>query len=483
MERSFIMGRRVAAIVLAAGQGTRMKSDRAKVLHPVMGQPMLDYPVEAALRAGADPIVLVVGHQAEAVRTHATARFGDKTRFQLQSDRLGTGHAAREGLKGLDGFDGLILILSGDVPLLTSKTLAALDTAAGAPGCAIAMVTARLKNPAGYGRVLRQADSTVARIVEHKDATPEERAVDEINAGIYAVAAPFLRDALGRLRNDNAQGEYYLTDIVAMAVEAGHSVQAVTVADPMEVAGANNRAQLAELEAALRARINQEHMLAGVTLQDPATTYVGPKVSIGQDSVIAPGVHLRGQTRIGAGCMIDVGCVLDDATIADGVHLKPYSIVEEASIHNEAIIGPFSRLRPGAEILERARVGNFVELKKTRLGAGAKANHLAYLGDSIIGDGSNVGAGTITCNYDGYGKYKTELGTGVFIGSNSTLVAPVHIGNDAYVAAGSVITDKVAEDDLAFGRAHQSNKPGRAPALREKARAAAEAQKKSKGHG
>ena len=456
-----------------------MKSSKAKVLHPVLGQPMMDYPIEAALSVGASPIVLVIGHQADAVREHAEARFGAATRFQVQSERLGTGHAAREGIKGLSGFDGHVLILSGDVPLLTSQTLETLLETARRPGCAVALVTARLPDPTGYGRIIRN-DAGVARIVEHKDASDAERAVDEINAGIYAVSAGFLRDALGRLTNNNAQGEYYLTDIVAMALADGHTVQAVTVDDPIEVAGANNRAQLAELEYALRARINRGHMLAGVTLQDPSSTYIGPAVAIGQDSVLAPGVHLRGQTKIGAGCFIDVGTVLDDATIGDGVEVKPYTVMEQAQVHDAATIGPFSRLRPGAEVLDRAKVGNFVEIKKTRLGAGAKANHFTYLGDATVGEGANIGAGTITCNYDGYGKHRTELGRNVFVGSNATLVAPVMVGDDAYIAAGSVVTDEIAADAVAFGRARQINKDGRAPALRARAKAAAE-QKKGPG--
>ncbi|MEM7675577.1 MAG: bifunctional UDP-N-acetylglucosamine diphosphorylase/glucosamine-1-phosphate N-acetyltransferase GlmU [Myxococcota bacterium] len=472
------MARSVAAIVLAAGQGTRMKSNLAKVLHPVMHQPMVAYPVRAALKVGAAPVVLVVGHQAEAVQADVTARFGDRVRFQEQTERLGTGHAARVGMQELASFDGTVLILSGDVPLLTAETLSRLLDDADQPGCALSMVIARLEDPTGYGRVIRGGGG-VSRIVEHKDASAEELAVDEINAGIYAVNASFLKEALEGLSNDNAQGEYYLTDIVAHATRMGRSVLATIVDDPMEVAGANNRAQLAQLDAALRARINRDHMLAGVTLQDPATTYIGPEVTIGQDTTIAPGVHLRGRTSVGQGCTIDVGAVLEDATVGDGVLLKPYTILEDAEVHAKAVVGPFSRLRPGTEVQTQARVGNFVELKKTRLGKGAKANHLAYLGNAEIGDGSNVGAGTITCNYDGYGKYRTELGPGVFVGSNSTLVAPVRIGDNAYVAAGSVITDEVDTDTVAFGRARQVNKQDRAPALRAKAQKAAEKKNKS----
>ncbi len=471
------MGRSVAAIILAAGQGTRMNSTKAKVLHPVLGRPMIDYPIGVALQSGASPVALVIGHQAEEVRAHATRTFGDRVQFQVQTERLGTGHAAREGIKSLQGFDGLVLILSGDVPLLTATSLEKVLDAARQPQCTVGLLSARVSDPTGYGRIVR-AGAAVARIVEHKDASPAERAISEINAGVYAVSAAFLREALADLSNDNAQGEYYLTDIIAMAIAGGHTVQAVTVDDPIEVAGANNRAQLAELETALRARINRRHMLAGVSLQDPTTTFIGPEVVIGQDTTLAPGVHLRGRTEIGRDCFIDVGAVVDDSKIGDQVRIHPYTVMEQADVRTGAVAGPFARLRPGAELLEGAKVGNFVEMKKSRLGPGAKANHLTYLGDADVGEGANIGAGTITCNYDGYGKYRTEIGRNVFVGSNATLVAPVAIGDDAYVAAGSVVTEEIGPADVAFGRARQVNKPGRAPELRDRARAAAEGHKR-----
>lgn len=469
----------LAAVVLAAGQGTRMKSSLAKVLHPVCGLPMVAYPIQLSRDLGATPVVLVVGHQADAVEADIRGRFPDGVGFQLQAEQNGTGHAVIEGMKGLEGFEGRVLILYGDVPLLTAPTLerlsAALDN--GAP---VALVTFELDDPTGYGRIIRDEAGKLLRIVEHKDATAAERAVNEVNAGIYCVDSTFLRSALARLSNDNAQGEYYLTDIVGFAIDDGHTV-AHTLADPLEVSGANDRAQLADLDRAMRERINVAHMKSGVTIVEPDTVRIEASVKIGRDTVIQPNVHLRGATEIGEGCTIDTGCVFTDAKVGPGVTFKPYTIIEDAAVADEAIIGPFARLRPGARIMEKAHVGNFVELKKAILGPGAKANHLAYIGDASVGAKANVGAGTITCNYDGYGKYRTEIGEGAFVGSNSTLVAPVKVGDNAYVAAGSTITDETPTDALAFGRARQTVKEGRAPELRAKAKAAADAAKKAKG--
>lgn len=472
------MSKSVSAMILAAGKGTRMRSERAKVLHELAGEPLVGYSVRACQGVGAEPIALVVGHQAEAVEATMRARFGDTLAFALQAEQLGTGHAAQMGLAAA-GEAELVLILAGDVPLLRSETLARLIEAC-RPEAALSLLTTILPDPTGYGRIIREGDS-VARIVEHKDATEAERAVAEVNAGIYCVRRDFLKQALSDLSSDNAQGEYYLTDIVQKAVAAGKAAAPVVVEDPMEVSGANHRGQLAELGQALKRRTNAAWMIAGVTMDDPEQTYIGPDVELAADVHLGPGVHLRGKTKIAAGAHIDVGCVLTDAEVEAGVHVKPYSVFEEAVVRARAIIGPFSRLRPGAEIMEEAHVGNFVELKKSTLGKGAKANHLAYLGDSVIGAGSNVGAGTITCNYDGYGKYQTILGEQVFIGSNSTLVAPVTIATGAYVAAGSVITASVGEEDLAFGRARQINKEGRAAPLREEAKAKAAEAKAKKG--
>jgi bifunctional UDP-N-acetylglucosamine pyrophosphorylase/glucosamine-1-phosphate N-acetyltransferase len=342
----------------------------------------------------------------------------------------------------------------------------------------MAAVTGLYDNPTGYGRLVRDSGGRVLRVVEEKDASATERQIKEINAGIYCFEAGFLRGALAELKNDNSQREYYLTDVVAAASGRGPGAQTVVVTDHDQILGANNRQELAALDARLRSEINQRWMLAGVTLVDPTSTYISSRARIGRDTVIQPGVHVRGATTIGERCSIDVGCVITDSALADGVELKPYSVLEDARVGPKAIVGPYSRLRPGAEIGEEAHVGNFVELKKTRLGRGAKANHLAYLGDAEIGAGSNIGAGTITCNYDGYGKYLTKIGERVFVGSNSTLVAPIDLGDDVYVAAGSTVTEPVEKDALAFGRARQTTKPGRAKAVREEAQRRAQAQKK-----
>jgi bifunctional UDP-N-acetylglucosamine pyrophosphorylase/glucosamine-1-phosphate N-acetyltransferase len=450
-----------------------MRSDLPKVLHELCGSPMVAYPIRLARHAGADPVVLVVGFGADRVKEAV----GPEIRCQLQAEQRGTGHAVIEGMKGLEGFEGRVLILYGDVPLLTEDTIRSLMATLDG-GAKLAIVTTHLDDPYGYGRVVRK-DGKVTGVVEEKDASPIEKQIREINAGIYCAESRFLRSALARLTNDNAQGEYYLTDIVGLAIQDGHDVKTFG-ADPAEVQGANTRAQLADLARTLRRRINDRHMASGVSLVDPETTYIGIDVVIGRDTVIEPNVHLRGHTVIGSGCRIDVGSVLTGAKLHDGATVHAYSVIEEGTIHSDADVGPFSRVRPGAEIMEGARVGNFVELKKTKLGKDSKANHLAYLGDAVIGEGANIGAGTITCNYDGFGKYETRIGDGVFVGSNSTLVAPIAIGPGAYVAAGSALTYDVGPDDLAFGRSRQQNKQGRAKEIRETAKAKADAAKKKK---
>lgn len=473
------MSSNTAAMILAAGKGTRMRSEMAKVLHPLLGQSLVEYSIHACLELQSTPTVIVVGHQAQAVENQLSQRFPGQLRFALQAEQLGTGHAASIGLTQIPEAEH-VLILAGDVPLLTAATLKALVKAAEAPA-ALSLLTMRLAVPTGYGRILRHGpQNEVSGIVEHKDASEAERAIQEVNAGIYCVNRAFLSDALSALKQDNAQGEYYLTDIVKHAAEAGRLVRAVEVADPIEVSGVNHLGQLAELETALRRRINHALMLAGVRLEAPESIFIEPSVTVEPGARIGASVHLRGQTVVKAGAWIDVGSVITDSVVGEGVIVKPYSIFEAAIVEKEAIIGPFSRLRPGAKVMEAAHVGNFVELKKTTLGQGAKANHLAYLGDAIIGARSNVGAGTITCNYDGYGKHLTELGEDVFVGSNSTLVAPIQVGDRAYLAAGSTLTDPVPADALSFGRARQTDKPGRAVSLREAAKAKAQAAKAKK---
>jgi bifunctional UDP-N-acetylglucosamine pyrophosphorylase/glucosamine-1-phosphate N-acetyltransferase len=449
----------LAAIVLAAGKGTRMKSRTAKVLHPAGGRPLAYYPVKRALDAGASPVVVVVGHQAEAVEAALAAALpGAPLRFAVQEEQLGTAHAVLAAKRALRGFGGAVAILSGDTPLLEVETLRAVIQARARQRAPLALATMTLDAPRGYGRVVRGADGRAERIVEEKDASEAERDLREVNAGLYCADAAFLWKSLARIGAKNAQQEFYLTDIVPMAARRGG---AVTVdVPPGQAAGVNDREELARAAKILLRRRASALMKAGVTIEDPERFDCDEGVEIGRDVVVEPNVRLRGHTRIGAGCTIGAGSILTDAVLADGVTVNPYSVVNEAAIATGAIVGPFSRLRPGSDIGEGAHVGNFVETKKARLGKGAKANHLTYLGDAEIGAGTNVGAGTITCNYDGEKKHPTRIGANAFIGSDSILVAPLEIGDGAYVAAGSVITDTLPAGSLGLGRARQVTKEG-----------------------
>ncbi|MBK9518233.1 MAG: bifunctional UDP-N-acetylglucosamine diphosphorylase/glucosamine-1-phosphate N-acetyltransferase GlmU [Anaeromyxobacter sp.] len=450
----------LAAIVLAAGKGTRMKSITAKVLHPLGGRPLVWYAVRRALEAGASPVVVVVGHQAAAVEAALRAALPDAPlRFALQADQKGTAHAVLAAKPALRGVTGPIAILSGDVPLLTTATLAAVVKARARARSPLALASMRLAEPRGYGRVLRDGRGRPVRIVEEKDATAAERAVTEVNAGLYCADAAFLWKALARVDARNAQGEFYLTDLVALAARAAPAV-AVEV-DPQEASGVNDLAELARAGKELQRRRTLALLRAGVTVEDPDRFLCDEGVEVGPDSVIEPDVRLRGATRVGAGCRLGQGVVITDGLLADGVTVRPYTVVEgPATVGSGALLGPFSRIRPGSELGEGVHVGNFVETKKTRLGKGSKANHLAYLGDAVVGAGVNVGAGTITCNYDGEKKHETRIGDGAFIGSDSILVAPIEIGAGAYVAAGSTVTQTVPPGALALGRAQQVNKEG-----------------------
>lgn len=465
------------AIVLAAGLGTRMRSDVVKVLHRLCGRPMVEYSLRLLGPLGVRRTALVLGHQADAVEAavRAAAAGGlalPGLQIAIQAEPRGTADAVRSALPALpelpgDGGTERILILYGDTPLLRGERLQALLDAA--RGRKLAMLATELDDPSGYGRIVRDGSGRAASIVEHKDCTPAQRAIREINAGIYVVDGKFLRTALAQVRADNAQRELYLTDLVALAVAAGEEV-AVVQAPPDEVFGVNDRVDLAAAEAVLRQRINERHLRAGVTLQDPRATYIDDTVEIDRDTEIGPGAVLRGRCRIGARCVIGTGCVLTHVGIADGVVVRPYSVAEDSAIGPNSIVGPFSHLRPGSELLAGAHVGNFVELKKTRLGAGSKANHLAYLGDAEIGAGVNVGCGTITCNYDGIAKYQTVIEDGVFIGSDTQLVAPVRVGAGAIVAAGTTVTRDVPAGALTMSRSPQVDKPGYAETLRERQR-------------
>ena len=446
-------GQKIAAVVLAAGKGTRMKSAKAKVLHEAAGRPMAFFPLRAALALDASPVVVVVGYQAQSVEAELSRLFaGAPLRFAVQAEQLGTGHAVLCAEEALRGFEGSVLILAADVPLIRPETLQKLVRAK--EDADVALVTCRARAPEGYGRVVRKADGTVARIVEEKDASAAERRIDEVNASIYLANARFLFSALRGLGRSNAQSEYYLTDIVARG-------RAVAVeAEEKEVSGVNDRAQLAFSAAQLRERRNAQLMKDGVTLIDPAVTYVDEGVEVGADTVLEPLVSLRGRTRVGRGARIGQGCVIVDSEIEDGAQILPYSHLTESRIGKNATVGPFARLRPGAQLAEQAHVGNFVELKKTVLGKGSKANHLTYLGDTVVGEGCNIGAGTITCNYDGKSKHLTTIEDGAFIGSDTQLVAPVTVHRDAYVGTGTTVREDVPEGALAVSAGKQRNIEG-----------------------
>lgn len=466
--------RSFAAVVLAAGQGTRMKSDLPKVLHPVAGRPMIYWPVRAALDAGAAKVVVVLGYGREQVEEQLHAYFGDQVVTALQEEQRGTGHAVRCGMPALDGFEGDVVMLYGDVPLIEASAVSRLATARGdAP---LALLTCTIDDPTGYGRIVREHGEVTA-IVEHRDATEAQRAITEINPGLYAGEIGFVRSALEKLSDDNAQGELYLTDIVATAVGEGG---AVGVRWPLEsLLGINDRAQLAEATKHMRRRIATEHARSGVTVRDVERVDIDADVTIGRDAVIEPGVTLRGKTTVGERAHVDVGCVLTDVEVAAEAKLLPYTVASDARIGERAQTGPFTHLRPGSQMEERSKVGNFVEMKKTVLGPGSKASHLAYLGDGIIEADVNIGAGTIFCNYDGFAKHTTYLEEGCFIGSDSQLVAPIRVGKGAYVGTGTTVTLDVPPDALAVGRARQKNKEGYAARLR--ARLEARKAKQAKG--
>ncbi len=467
-----------AAVVLCAGQGTRMKSEIPKVLHPIWGQPMGAWAIKAALHSGAGQVVTVVGHQAERV-TKALKKSVPEITTAFQAEQKGTGHAVKMALPQLEQFTGTVLVLCGDTPCLTGTTLEQLCLAREESNAPLALATAMVPDPTGYGRIVRDMLGRLVRIVEQKDATSEERQIDEINTGVYAFDAAFLRAGLSALTAENAQGEFYLTDLIGMAAARISEEDSLpTLQIPIEEAlGVNDRVQLAEAGQLLRAQILHYWMENGVSMVDPATTYVDASVHMEQDVTLGAHVSLRGRTDIESHAQIDAGCVLTDTHVGKNSKIHCYSVCENAFVGNDVNVGPFARLRPDAKLESNSKVGNFVEIKKAVLGEGAKANHLAYIGDADIGAGSNIGAGTITCNYDGFGKNKTVLGENVFVGSNSTLVAPMRIGAGAYVAAGSTINKTVEQDDLAIARVKQDNKKGYAAKIRNRFKKRKESQK------
>jgi len=443
----------LTTLILAAGEGKRMRSRTPKVLHALCGRPLISYPLRLA-RTLADRVVMVVGPDAEGVQAAA----GDDVTVVEQRERLGTGHAVLQARAACPD-TGALLVLAADMPLLLLETLERLVEHHRATGAAATVLTAVVDRPQGYGRVLRQG-GRVKRIVEDRDATDDEKKLGEINTSVYCFDARRLWPALGEVRPDNDQGELYLTDVVGVLVRAGARVEAVSVTEPAEAMGVNDRKQLAALAAIQRGRILDRLMAEGVTVLDPASTYVDDTVVIGPDTTLYPNVLIEGATTIGSDCVIGSGCHISSSRLADGVRLRPYCVMTEAEVEAAAELGPFCHLRPLAVIGARARVGNFVELKKSRLGRGSKAPHLAYIGDATVGDGVNIGAGAITCNYDGFAKHETTIRDGAFVGTNVSLVAPVTIGEGAYIGSGSVITKDVPADALAVERSPQIVKDG-----------------------
>lgn len=442
----------LTVVILAAGEGKRMHSRQPKVFHELCGRPLIGYALRTA-RAVGDRIVIVVGREAEGVRAIA----GDGVTIVEQRERLGTGHAVQQARAGCS--DGAVLVLPGDVPLLTAETLQRLVRHHAATGAAATLLSAMVDKPHGYGRVLRQ-NGRVKRIVEDRDATDDEKKVAEINTSVYCFDGRRLWAALAEVRPDNDQGEYYLTDVIGILARAGARVEAVSVADPVEALGVNDRKQLAALAAIQRGRILERHMLGGVTIIDPATTYIDDTVTISPDTVVYPQTYIDVASEIGSDCVIGVGCQLRATKLGDRVRLNPYCVLTEATVGDDAELGPFCHLRPKTVIGEGAEIGNFIEIKKATIGRKTKAHHVGYLGDATIGDRVNVGAGTIICNYDGVAKHQTVIGDGAFVGSNSSLVAPVTLGAGSHVGAGSVITKDVPADALAVERSPQVVKEG-----------------------
>lgn len=448
---------KTAVIILAAGKGTRMKSEKAKVLHEIGGNSLLSYVLKASRELEADKTIVVVGHQSHTVKE---AFPGKDVVFVEQKEQLGTGHAVMQAEKALKGFKGNILILSGDVPLITLETLKGLMDVHSKSRATLTVLTSEPENPSGYGRIVKDSKGNIKKIVEEKDASAVEKKIREINTGIYSVASEFLFNALKEIKPKNVQKEYYLTDIVGIAVKDKKTAATHKTADFKEVMGINSRSELAEAERILRAKTLEDLMKNGVTVIDPACTYISSSVKISPDTVIFPGSMISGETAIGKGTLIGPGCIISDAKIGDGVNIKAYSVIDKSEIRDGAFIGPMAHIRPGSVIGNNAHIGNFVEVKKSTIGEGSKANHLTYIGDATIGKGVNIGAGTITCNYDGVNKHQTVIEDNVFVGSDTQLVAPVSIGKGSLIGAGTTVTEDVPEGSLVLSRVRQLTKEG-----------------------
>jgi len=456
---------KLIAIVLAAGQGKRMKSKLYKVLHQVCGKPMVEHVLDTVDASACERKVVVVGHGAELVK----ATLADRAEFVLQAEQLGTGHAVQQAASLVGDEEGTTVILYGDTPLVTSETIGKLLEQHTAAKAAATVLTAVVPNPQGLGRIVRGENGEVLRIVEQKDCSPAEAAITEINTGMYCFDNRKLFEALKSVKNDNAQGEYYLTDVLEILRIAGETVGAYVAADFAEGIGVNDRVGLAEAEQLMRARIVRKHQINGVTVIDPASTYIEAGVVIGADTIVHPGTVLRGGTIVGEDCEIGPQADLTNVTVGSGVSIK-YSVAVDAVIGNNSSVGPFAYLRPGAKLGQDCKIGDFVELKNATLGDGSKVSHLSYVGDAIVGKDVNIGCGAITVNYDGINKSITEIGDNAFIGSNVNLVAPVKVGDGAYVVAGSTITKDVPASDMAIARARQENKTGYADKLRARAK-------------
>lgn len=457
---------RIALIILAAGKGTRMRSEKAKVLHEIGGRPMLSYVLDRAREIGSKKTVVVIGCQADMVKD-AFPESG--VTFVEQREQLGTGHAVMQTEKAISRFNGDVLILSGDVPLIMSETLKGLMDAHKKSKAILTVLTAEPEDPYGYGRIIKDSKGNIKEIVEEKDASSaKEKKVKEINTGIYCVASDFLFKALKRIEPKNVQKEYYLTDIVGIAVKDRKKVATYKVSDPREVMGINSRVELAEAECIIRIKTLENLMANGVTVVDPSNTYISRSVKIGRDTVVYPGAIIDGDTYIGTGCSIGHGSIISSAKIGNGVKVKAYCVIEDCEIKDDAIIGPLAHLRPQTVIGKGAHIGNFVEIKKSAIGEGSKANHLTYIGDATIGNGVNIGAGTITCNYDGFRKYQTVIEDNVFVGSDSQLIAPLRVGKGSLIGAGTTVTEDVPADSLVTSRVRQETKKGLASKWRKK---------------
>jgi bifunctional UDP-N-acetylglucosamine pyrophosphorylase / glucosamine-1-phosphate N-acetyltransferase len=449
------MNENLEVIILAAGLGTRMKSSTIKILHRAAGRPIIDYVLDLASELSTQPPVMVIGHQREQVQQAVDNR----ARFAVQEQQLGTGHAVLQAAAHVDA-SKRVLILSGDVPLTRRETLQRLLDEHAQSGNALTLLTMKLADPGMYGRIVRDDSGAVQRIVEAKDASDDEKRIDEVNAGIYVFDGAHLFDNLRNLSTNNAQGEYYLTDLLHTLRERGQRVGAVVAHDPIEALGVNSRADLAQVDTEIQRRVVEKLMHEGVTFRNPSTVVIDSTVTIGADTVIYPFATIEGTTKIGRDCVIEPGVHLINVQIADNVHIKTGTVAEDAIIEEEASVGPYAHLRPGSKLGRKVKVGNFVETKKAVFGEGAKASHLSYIGDAEIGAGVNIGAGTITCNYDGVRKHKTVLEDGVFIGSDTQLVAPVRVGRGAYIGAGSTITKDVPPGALSLSRTPQKTIEG-----------------------